>query len=124
MVNRLSMGGICVVGKHTLVIAGVVVGGSTRIGDDVWVAPSATLREHIKIGRDAFVGLGSVVLKNVPRQMLVLGVPARAVRKTEPTRIMPKPKVKRGKTAKHLPTRRRYGGTGAKAHQIRVFSRD
>ncbi|MDI6773848.1 MAG: UDP-3-O-(3-hydroxymyristoyl)glucosamine N-acyltransferase [Verrucomicrobiota bacterium] len=78
------------IGRHSLVIANAMLGGGARIGDYVWVAPSATLREHVKVGRDAFVGLGSVVVKNVPRQTLVMGAPARTIRKTEPIRLMPK----------------------------------
>lgn len=82
------------IGRHSMVIAHAMLGGGSRIGDYVWVAPSAALREHIKIGRDALVGLGSVVVKDVPRQTLVMGVPARPVRKTQPTRVMPKAKKK------------------------------
>ena len=38
----------------------------------------------IKIGEGAVTGSGSVVTKNVPPHTLVVGVPARAIRKLEP----------------------------------------
>lgn len=66
-----------VVGRHAAVIAHAMVGGSTRIGDYAWVAPSACLRDRIEIGEHAVVGLAAVVTKDVPAGATVMGAPAR-----------------------------------------------
>ncbi len=66
-----------VVGRHAAVIAHAMVGGSTRIGDYAWVAPSACLRDRIDIGERAVVGLAAVVTKDVPAGATVMGAPAR-----------------------------------------------
>lgn len=65
------------VGRHAVVIANAMIGGGTRIGDFAWVAPSACLRDRISIGDSSFVGLASLVTKDVPNGETVLGSPAR-----------------------------------------------
>lgn len=72
-----------VVGRHAAVIAHAMVGGSTRIGDYAWVAPCACLRNVISIGNRATVGLGALVVKDVPDGTTVMGVPARPAEEYE-----------------------------------------
>ncbi len=69
------------VGRHAVVIANAMVGGGTHIGDFAWVAPSACLRDRIKIGDKSLVGLASLVTKDVPNGETVLGCPARSLAK-------------------------------------------
>lgn len=45
------------------------------------VGASSTILPGITIGRESFVGAGSVVTKDVPDKTLVAGVPARLIRK-------------------------------------------
>lgn len=68
-----------VVGRHAVVIADAMIGGSVRIGDYSWVAPSVCLREGLSIGEKTTIGMGSVVLKDVPDGMRVIGSPARPI---------------------------------------------
>lgn len=71
------------IGENTTVIALALIGGSTKIGKNCWVAPSSTLREGLIIGSNALIGLGAVVVKNVDAGDIVAGVPAKSIRKTE-----------------------------------------
>lgn len=64
------------VGRDAVVIANAMVGGSTKIGNRAWIAPSACLRDQIVIGDDATVGLAAVVTKNVDSGDVVMGSPA------------------------------------------------
>jgi UDP-3-O-[3-hydroxymyristoyl] glucosamine N-acyltransferase len=68
------------IGKNCAVIALAMVGGGTQIDDGVWVAPTACLRNGIVIGKDALVGMGAVVTKNVERGETVIGVPAKPIK--------------------------------------------
>ncbi|WP_082077930.1 UDP-3-O-(3-hydroxymyristoyl)glucosamine N-acyltransferase [Thermus filiformis] len=67
-----------VVGRNAAVIAHAMVGGSTHIGDYAWIAPSACLRNGVSIGDRAMIGLGALVVSDVPEGTTVMGVPARA----------------------------------------------
>jgi bifunctional UDP-N-acetylglucosamine pyrophosphorylase / glucosamine-1-phosphate N-acetyltransferase len=55
----------------------------TEIGDDAFIGSDSLLRAPIKVGRRSATGAGSVVTKDVPDDMLAVGVPARIRRKTE-----------------------------------------
>lgn len=52
-----------------------------RIMDGAMIGAGANLLPGIEIGKNAIVGAGSVVTKNVEENTLVMGVPARLVRK-------------------------------------------
>jgi UDP-3-O-[3-hydroxymyristoyl] glucosamine N-acyltransferase len=67
------------IGADCAVIANAMLGGSTQVGDRAWIAPSATIREQRRIGEDATVGLGAVVLASVPPGATVVGNPARDI---------------------------------------------
>jgi bifunctional UDP-N-acetylglucosamine pyrophosphorylase/glucosamine-1-phosphate N-acetyltransferase len=55
----------------------------TEIGDDAFIGSDSLLRAPIKIGARAVTGAGSVVTRDVPDDMLAVGVPARIRKKTE-----------------------------------------
>lgn len=68
------------VGPDAMIIAGAEVSGSVEIGAEAWIAPQATIRNKIKIGPRALVGIGAVVVDDVPEGMVVAGNPARVRR--------------------------------------------
>ena len=51
------------------------------IEEDVWIGANATILAGVTIGRGAIVGACAVVTKDVPPYTLVIGSPARVVRK-------------------------------------------
>jgi len=65
-----------VIGENALVIACTMIGGSTEIGDNCWVAPAVILRNGIKIGANSTLGMGCNVTKDVPANATVTGSPA------------------------------------------------
>lgn len=56
---------------------------SVTIGDNVWIASDSTILPGIKIGDGAIVGAGSVVTKDVEKNTIVAGNPARVIKKIE-----------------------------------------
>ncbi len=63
--------------ENSMLIANCMIGGSVIIGKDVWVAPSASIINNIEIQEKALIGLGAVVVKNVAKDTIVIGNPAR-----------------------------------------------
>jgi len=53
------------------------------IEDNVWLGGGAILLPGVRIGRNAVVGAGAVVPRNVPPNTVVVGNPARVIREIE-----------------------------------------
>jgi maltose O-acetyltransferase len=53
------------------------------IEDNVWIGGGAILLPGVTIGRNAVVGAGSVVTRDVPANMVAVGNPARVIREIE-----------------------------------------
>lgn len=75
------------IGDDVLLYQGVVLGGTTSekkkrhptIGDNVVIGSGAVALGAITIGDGARIGSGSVVIKSVPPGVTVVGIPGRAV---------------------------------------------
>jgi len=66
-------------GKNSIIMANVYLGGSVKVGERCWISPHSVLRDRIQIGSNVFIGMGSVVTKDIPGNMTVMGSPAREV---------------------------------------------
>ena len=75
-----NIGHQTIIGKHCFIVSGSVIGGSCHIGDYSKVSMSACIRDKIRIGKKAIVGMGSVVTKDVGDRWVVIGIPARKMR--------------------------------------------
>ena len=58
-------------------------GKPITIGDDVWIGGSAVINPGVTIGNNVIVASGSVVVKDVPDNVIVGGNPARILRTLE-----------------------------------------
>ena len=71
-----------VVGDNCLIAGSSTVGANVEMGDNVFVGVGAVIASGAKkIGNNAMIGAGSVVLDDVPDDAFVLGNPARAIGK-------------------------------------------
>lgn len=71
-----------VIGKRTIVVCLSAVMGSVHIGDDCWVATSM-IRDQRHVGNNCVVGMGSVVVNDVPNGITVAGNPAKPFERKE-----------------------------------------
>ena len=55
----------------------------TEIGEDAFIGSDTMLVAPVTLGDGARTGAGAIVTKNVPQDTLVVGMPARAIRKVE-----------------------------------------
>ena len=63
------------------------------IGEGVWIGANATICGGVHIGDHSVIGAGAVVLKDVPADSVVAGVPARVLRKITEKDIIPQDKI-------------------------------
>lgn len=91
----IVIGETTVIGNNVSIFQGVTLGGTgkqigirhPRIQSGVTICAGATVLGNIIVGKDAKIGAGSVVLKDVLPQTTVVGVPARIVNNVTPTKL-------------------------------------
>ena len=66
--------------EGTLIGQGVVIAGSVRVGSNSRIWGNSSVREGVKIGTSVVVGLGSVVLKDIPDREVHVGNPSRLLK--------------------------------------------
>ena len=62
-------------------ISGLSLKGDTVIGNDVWIGQNAVILPGVHIGDGAIIGANSVVGSDIPPYAIVVGNPAREIRK-------------------------------------------
>jgi bifunctional UDP-N-acetylglucosamine pyrophosphorylase/glucosamine-1-phosphate N-acetyltransferase len=88
--GHFSYIGNTVIGARTNIGAGTITcnfdgekKNPTEIGEDAFIGSDTMLVAPVTLGDGARTGAGAVVTKNVPEDTLVVGMPARAIRKVE-----------------------------------------
>lgn len=66
-----------IIENNVTVIANSMIAGSTKIGKNTHISPSSSILNKLNIGPDSYVGIGSVVLRDIENSEKVFGNPAR-----------------------------------------------
>jgi sugar O-acyltransferase (sialic acid O-acetyltransferase NeuD family) len=89
--DGVFLGGSSVVAHHSsvgafaLIGGGVVFGGRVSVGEGALVGVGVSIQPHARIGARSVVGVGSAVVKDVPDDVVAVGVPAKVIRQLAPT---------------------------------------
>ena len=69
-----------IIGRDCELTAGTVIGGSTTIGNSCWMGLNSTLKNKLRIGNNVIVASGASVIRDVPDEDIVAGVPAKSIK--------------------------------------------
>jgi sugar O-acyltransferase (sialic acid O-acetyltransferase NeuD family) len=72
----------CSIGNYTCITSGVCISGGVKIGNSCYLGTNSSILGDISIGDYSLVGMGSVVLDTIEENSVVVGNPAKVLRKT------------------------------------------
>jgi sugar O-acyltransferase (sialic acid O-acetyltransferase NeuD family) len=90
--DQVWIGPRCVIGHDTviepfaLLAPAAVVSGHCTVAEAAYVGAGATIRQQVRVGPGALVGMGAVVVKDVPPRAVVVGNPALPIPASGPSR--------------------------------------
>ncbi len=74
--NLVHIAHNCKIGRHNLIVGQVGISGSCVTGDYVVMAGQVGLGDHITVGDRAMIGAKAGVMKDIPADAKMLGIPA------------------------------------------------
>lgn len=77
IMSNAFIGHDTLIGNHCFVAATSCIGSYITIKDGAWMGFNSTVRGRQKVGRFAAVGVGSVVVSDIPDEEIWIGNPAR-----------------------------------------------
>lgn len=70
----------CMLEDGVHVSPGAHLAGGVSVGEGSWIGIGAIIKEKIRVGRNAVIGAGSVVLRDIPDDVVAWGSPARVMK--------------------------------------------
>ena len=83
--DGVKIDGLCLIGHNSIIkrnsalVAGSILFGSVTMEENSYIA-SGLIKNQTQIGKNAFVGMGSVVTKDVEANTVVVGIPAKKLK--------------------------------------------
>ena len=66
--------------ENVFIAGGTILSGFVEVHEGTFIGVGATIIDKITIGKNVIVGAGAVVIKNVPDNVVIVGVPAKVIR--------------------------------------------
>ena len=77
----VNIGHNTIIGKSSCITAGNIICGRAKIGKNCYIAPNTVIDVGCIIGDDCFIGTSSLVRTNFPKNSMIVGSPAKLLRK-------------------------------------------
>jgi UDP-3-O-[3-hydroxymyristoyl] glucosamine N-acyltransferase LpxD len=74
--NLVHISHNCIIRKNSIIIACAEISGGVIIDESCWISPNVSIKQKCHIGKKSFIGLGAVVIKDIPENTKVMGVGA------------------------------------------------
>jgi sugar O-acyltransferase (sialic acid O-acetyltransferase NeuD family) len=75
------------IGDNSVLSPLTAISGNCCIGEKTYIGISASVKEGAKIGSGSIVGMGSVVLQDIPGDVIAFGNPSRVMKNNEEHRV-------------------------------------
>ena len=79
--DLVQIGHNAIIKKFSQIAAGTIISGRVKIGVGCWIAPNVVVDNGNEIGNNCLVGSLSLVKTNFPKNSVIIGSPAKLLRK-------------------------------------------
>jgi len=69
------------VGDYSCIAGGACINGNCSLADSVYIGANSAIRSNLTVGTESLVGMGAIVIHDVPPNTVVIGNPAAILRK-------------------------------------------
>lgn len=78
-----TVGHDAIIGDYSTILPSVNVSGHVRIEDEVSVGTGSKIIQEVSVGKNTIIGAGAVVTKDIPENVVAVGMPAKPIKTRE-----------------------------------------
>lgn len=71
----------CIISDYAHIAPGAVLAGNVKVGRGSFIGSNSVIKQGVNIGNNVIIGAGSVVLNDVEDNLIVVGNPAKSIKK-------------------------------------------